>query len=185
LDTNLLGFFMTKYHEQFKLAVVQQYLSGTAGYKLVAKQHGLGHSMLRKWVSLHRLHGSAGLAKKSSHYDAEFRLSVLQHMWDGELSYGQVAAVFNIRSSGSISQWERCYHSGGIDALIPRSRGKPNKMPTPQDTKPPLPPDGAERTRDELVAEVNHLRMEVAYLKKLQALVQSQQQRATARKKRK
>lgn len=177
---------MTKYSEQFKLEVVQQYLSGTAGYKLVAELHGLSYSLLKKWVSLHRLHGVAGLAKKSSHYDAAFRLCVLQHMWDGELSYGQVAAVFNIRSPGSISQWERCYHSGGIDALIPRSRGKPNKMPSSHEPKPPLPPDGAERTRDELIAEVNHLRMEVAYLKKLQALVQAQQQqRATARKKRK
>jgi transposase len=177
---------MTKYDEQFKLAVVEQYLSGTAGYKVLAKAHGLPDSMVKKWVDLHRQHGAAGLAKKFSHYDAQFRRSVLQHMWDGDLSYGQVAAVFNIRSPGCISQWERCYHSGGLDALIPRSRGKPNKMPTPEETKPQLPPDGAERTRDELVAEVNHLRMEVAYLKKLQALVQSQQQqRATARKKRK
>lgn len=177
---------MTKYDEHFKLAVVQQYLSGTAGYKVVARLHGLAYSMVRRWVSLHRAHGTAGLAKKSSHYDAKFRLSVLQHMWDAELSYGQVAAVFNIRSAGCISQWERCYHSGGPDALIPGSRGKPLKMPTPEYTKPQLPPDGAERTRDELVAEVNHLRMEVAYLKKLQALVQSQQQqRTTARKKRK
>jgi transposase len=177
---------MTKYNEQFKLAVVQQYLSGTAGYKAVAKLHGLAYSMVRKWVGLHRQQGAAGLSKKFSHYDAEFRLSVLQHMWDGDLSYGQVAAVFNIRSAGCISQWERCYHGGGIDALVPRSRGKPKKMPMIEDTKPQLPPDGAEHTRDELVAEVNHLRMEVAYLKKLQALVQSQQrQRATARKKRK
>lgn len=177
---------MTKHDERFKLAVVQQYLVGTAGYKLVAKLNGLHYSMVRKWVSLHRQHGEAGLAKKFNHYDAQFRLSVLQHMWDGGLSYGQVAAVFNIRSAGCISRWERCYYSGGIDALIPGSRGKPPKMPTPQDTKPQLPPDGAERTRDELVAEVNHLRMEVAYLKKLQALVQSQQQqRSTARKKRK
>ena len=175
---------MTKYNEQFKLAVVQQYLSGTAGYKVLAKVHGLSYSMVKKWVDLHRQHGAAGLEKKSSHYDAKFRHAVLQHMWDGELSYGQVAAVFNIRSATSVSQWERCYHDGGIDALIPRSRGKPNKMPTAEDTKPQLPPDGAERTRDELVAEVNHLRMEVAYLKKLQALVQSQQQqRVTARKK--
>ena len=177
---------MTKYNEEFKLAVVQQYLAGTTGYKVLAKLHCLSYSMVKKWVALHRFHGPAGLAKKSSHYDAEFRLSVLRHMWHRELSYGQVAAVFNIRSAGSVSQWERCYHSGGINALIPRSRGKPNKMPTPQDSKPPLSPDGAERTRDELVAEVNDLRMEVAYLKKLQALVHSQQpQRATARKKRK
>jgi transposase len=177
---------MTKYDEHFKLAVVQQYLVGTAGYGLVAKLHGLDHSMVRRWVSLHRQHGEKGLAKKSSHYDAQFRLSVLQHMWDGDLSYAQVAAVFNIRSAGCIGQWERCYHSGGVDALIPGSRGKPPKMPKPKDTMPQLPPDGAEPTRDELVAEVNHLRMEVAYLKKLQALVQSQQQqRTSARKKRK
>lgn len=177
---------MTKYNEQFKCEVVEQYISGTKGYKLVAKLHGLSYSMLRKWVSLYRLHGAAGLAKKSSSYDAAFRLAVLQHRWNGALSYGRVAAVFNIRSPGSISDWERCYHSGGIDALIPRSRGKPSKMPLPQDIKPPLSPDGAQPTRDELVVEVNHLRMEVAYLKKLQALVQSQQQQqATARKKRK
>lgn len=162
---------MSKDNEQFKLGVVQQYLSGTAGYKLVANRHGLPYSTVRKWVMLHGLHGAAGLAKKFTHYSTEFRLSVLQHMWDGELSYGQVAAVFNIRSAGCISQWERCYHGGGPDALIPRTRGKPKNMPTPQNTKPQLPPDDAERPREEPVAEVNHLRMEVAYLKKLQALV--------------
>lgn len=59
-------------------------------------------------------------------------------------------------------------------------------MSTSPDIKPPLPPDGADHSREELVAEVNQLRMEVAYLKKLKALVQSQkQQRVTARKKRK
>ena len=177
---------MTKYTEQFKLAVIQQYLSEPAGYRSIAKHHGLHYGMVKRWVNLHQLHGAAGLAKKFSHYSAEFRLSVLQHMWDNELSYGQVAAVFNIRSPGSIGNWERCYHHGGIDALIPRVRGKPKKMPDSQLPKLQPPADDATRTREELLAEVSHLRMEVAYLKKLQALVQSQkQQRATARKKRK
>jgi transposase len=177
---------MTKYNEQFKLAVVQQFLSGTAGHKTVAHLHGLPHSTVRLWVDLHRLHGTAGLEKKFTHYSAEFRLSVLQRMWDDELSYRQVAAVFNIRSPGCISQWERCYHSGGLDALAPRKRGKPKKMSTPPDKTPESAPDPAGRTHDELVAEVNQLRMEVAFLKKLQALVQAQQhQRTTTRKKRK
>ncbi len=172
---------MTKYSEQFKLEVVQQYVTGLAGYKSVANSHGLDFSMVKRWVSLYRLHGAAGLTKKSSHYDAQFRLSVLQHMWDKELSYRQVAAEFNIRSAASVGHWERCYHSGGIDALTPCSRGRPKKMPTPNDTKPSLPPDDADKTRDELVAEVNHLRMEV-----LRALVQSQQHpQTTTRKKRK
>ncbi len=177
---------MSKYNEQFKLKVVEQYLSGTAGYKLVAELFGLPYSTVRKWVGFYRLHGPAGLAKKFAHYNAEFRLSVLQHMWDRELSYGQVATAFNIRSAGCIGQWERCYHSGGLDALAPRKRGKPKKMPTSQDTKPESLPDPAQSTHDDLVAEVNQLRMEVAYLKKLRALIQSQQQqRTTTRKKRK
>jgi transposase len=175
---------MTKHTEQFKLEVVQQYALGTLGYKSLAKLHGLNFARVRLWVSLYQHHGAAGLAKKFSHYDAEFRLSVLQHMWDKDLSYGQVAAVFNIHSPGSISLWERCYHSGGTDALIPRSRGGAKKTPDSPPPKPPLPSDDGTCTREDLLAEVNHLRMENAYLKKLQALVQlQQQQRATARKK--
>lgn len=59
-------------------------------------------------------------------------------------------------------------------------------LPMPPENKPESLPDPAERTHDELVTEVNQLRMEVAYLKKLRALVQAQQQqRTTTRKKRK
>ena len=81
---------MTKYNEQFKLMVVQRYLSGTAGYQLLSEWHGVGHSMVRRWGDLYGQHGAAGLAKKFSHYSAEFRLSVLQHMWDNDLSYGRM-----------------------------------------------------------------------------------------------
>src|SRR5471032_798654 len=121
LDTNFWVFFMTKYNEQFKLTVVRQYLDGRQGYKSVANDHGLDHTMVKRWVDRYRQHGIAGLQKKFNHYNAEFRLSVLQRMW-----------------------------------------------------------------REQLIAEVNHLRMKVAYLKKLRALVQAQQQQRTnARKKRK
>lgn len=178
---------MSKYSEQFKLAIVQQYLLGNAGSTMIAHEHNLPRSTVRTWVRLHQAHGTDGLAKKFSHYSAEFKLSVLQRMWDDDLSYGQVAAVFNIRNAGCLSHWERCYHSGGLDALAPRKRGRPKKMPIlPNTESPESLPDPEGRTRDELVAEVNQLRMEVAFLKKLEALVRAQkQQRTTTRKKRK
>lgn len=178
---------MSKYSEQFKLAVVQQYLSGTLGYKQVGEEHHLDHSTVRRWVKLHEAHGMDGLTKKFSHYSAEFKLSVLQRMWDGDLSFRQAAAVFNIRNASDIGHWENCYHNGGLDALVPRKRGRSKKMPILPSTEPPeLLSDPAGRTHDELVAEVNHLRMEVAYLKKLDALVQAQkQQRTITRKRRK
>jgi transposase len=46
------------------------------------------------------------------------------------------------------------------------------------------PPEDEHRSREDLLAELNHLRMENAYLKKLQALVQARQSQ-TLRKKHK
>lgn len=178
---------MTKYDEQFRLKVVEQYLQGSSGFKAVGKMFGLNFKLVKRWVDRYQLHGLPGLSKKFSHYSAEFKLSVLQHMWGNELSRAKVSAQFDIRDPAAVGKWERCYHSGGLDALYPRVRGLPQKMP---DTEPPKlqesPADDQHRTREQLVAEVNQLRMEVAYLKKLRALVQAQQQSPTSvRKKRK
>jgi transposase len=175
-----------KYTTQFKLEVVQQYLVGEVGLKSLGRLRGLDYAMLKRWIYLYKIHGEAGLEKKFTSYSAAQKMAILQHMWDNELSYGQTASAFNIRSPGSIPMWERCYHGGGIDALAPRPRGRPKKMPDSPPPKAQLPTDDEIRTREELLAEVNYLRMENAYLKKLKALVQEQkQQRATARKKRK
>jgi transposase len=174
---------MTKYDEQFKLKVVREYIGKRTGSKALAKKYGCEYSSINDWVSLYRLHGKDGLKKKYSSYSAEFKLSVLQHMWDNELSFGQTAAAFNIRNHAAVGKWERSYREGGFDALIPRPRGRSKQMSTPT-TKPEPSPDDEKRTREELLAELNQLRMENAYLKKLRALVQARQ-KATPPTKRK
>jgi transposase len=117
LDTNFWVFFMTKYDERFKLSVVQQYLDGKGGDTTLAHRHGLVQSLVRRWVQRYRMRGAEAFQKKFSHYSAEFKLSVLQHMRENELSYGQTAVQFDIRSPGVLSVWERRFHSGGLDAL--------------------------------------------------------------------
>jgi transposase len=175
LDTNFWGFFMTKHDEHFKLKIVQQYLAGAAGCQALGKEHGLAKSMVRRWVNWFEAHGIDGLKKKFTHYSAEVKLSVLQHMWDNELSYSQTATKFNIRNPGIVSVWEREYRRAGIDALTARPRGRPKPMPaTPP--KPETKPDDSNRSKQDLQAEVEHLRLENAYLKKLQALVQARPQ---------
>jgi transposase len=174
---------MTKYTEQFKLEVVRDYLGGrSGGLKTVAQRHGIpSHFTVRKWVLAYRLHGDAGMSKKRSQYSAEFKLSVLQHMWDNQLSIIQTAAKFDIRHHGAVSIWERVYRDGGVEALAPRPRGKPKPMATTI-PKPDSPPDDDKRSREELLAEVNQLRMELAYLKKLDALVQARKKQAPQKK---
>lgn len=174
---------MTKYNEQFKLSVVQHYLRGDGGYKTTANHFGLDDAMVSRWVGWFQAHGIEGLRKKFTAYSAEFKRSVLQHIWDNELSYRQAAALYNIRNPGILSVWERAYRDSGIEALEPRRRGRKKKMATPA-TRPEPPAEDDKRTREELLAELQDLRMEVDYLKKLQALVQAQQKSAP-RKKRK
>ena len=172
---------MTKYDERFKLSVVQQYMDGVGGYTALARQHGLAHSMVERWVQRFRVHGADAFKKKFTHYSAEFKLLVLRHMWENELSYGQTAVQFNIRNPGILSVWERGYRSGGLDALNPRPRGRSTAMAVPT-AKPDTPPGDEKRSREDLLAELDYLRMENAYLKKLQALVQARQKQAPPKK---
>ena len=172
---------MTKYDEQFKLAVVRQYLDGDIGYKEVARQRGLSHSMVHRWIVWFRAHGTFVAAKQVGPYSADFKLSVLRHMWDNSLSFGQTAVLFNLRNPHSLSMWERIYRADGPSGLLPRRRARLEHMTIPT-TKPEPAPKADERPRDELLAELEYLRMENAYLKKLGALVQSKQTKAPLKK---
>lgn len=175
---------MTKYDEQFKLSVVQSYEQGTDGLISVAHRYGLDHAMVRRWVQAYQHHGLEGLRKKFSHYDAEFKLSILRRMQQESLSATQAIALFNIRGgAGVITDWQRRYHEQGLAGLQPKPRGRPKKMPVPESSKPinPLPDDA--RSREDLVKEVQYLRAEVAYLKKLRALLQAKEQAAPKKRK--
>lgn len=173
---------MTKYDEQLKLKLVRQYLDGVSGTRLLAAHYGVSRSVLRRWVAAYEQHGRDGLRKKCSHYDAQFKMSVLAHMWKKELSHQQVAAVFDIRNPGCLAKWERQYYDGGMDALAPRPRGRPRAMNHPDHEKPTEPSAPDERTREQLLKENEYLRAEVAYLKKLDALLQAKKQAAQKKK---
>ena len=59
-------------------------------------------------------------------------------------------------------------------------------MPNLSNSQAPTTTDDESRSKKDLLAEIDQLRMENAYLKKLEALVQQQkQQKAATRKKRK
>ena len=162
---------MAKYDQATRRNIVDEYLSGSGGFRELAKRHGIGRSTLRRWVSGYRIHGDAGLRKKSSRYDADFKLHVLQYMRSNELSGQQVSVVFDLRDAGAIGKWQRLYDDGGYEALKPRPKGRRPTMtrakPTPAED--PIRP-AKERTHQELLEENEYLRAEVAYLKKLQEL---------------
>ncbi len=159
---------MSKYSLNFKLRVVQHYLSGLEGQKATAKRFGIDHRAVRKWSSAWKLHGEAGLTTKPGHYPPTFKEAVILYMRDHLLSARQVSTVFNIPAFTSVCLWERLYNEGGLEALRNSRRGRKRmskltgKHPK-KNTTSSLCPDERE--------ELEQLRVEVAYLKKLQTLL--------------
>ena len=166
---------MSKHSFDFKCSVVAFYADGEHSYEEVVRRFGVDYATARKWVALHASHGMAGLSRKIGHYDAAFKLSVLQRMWKDGLSHRRTAAIFNIRNASCLADWERRYAHGGIEALAPRRKGRPRSMPEPPviATGSDTPPSDEAKSREELLAELAYLRMENAYLKKLEALTQA------------
>lgn len=177
---------MARYEEDLKRAVVQDYLAGPDGFRALAPKYGIDRSTIRQWVNVYRQHGDAGLRRKSQGvaYSAKFKLKVLKRMWREELSYRQVGALFNLRGgTGVIARWERQYHEGGPKALEPNRSGRPKNMPAPKPPKPSSAPVDETQALQALRKENEYLRAEVAYLKKLDALVRAKRQAAQTKRK--
>lgn len=175
---------MTKYDQAFRQKLVKEYLAGGAGFTSLSSRYGISRSVLRSWVSRYSHHGQSALSKKQGYYSAEFKLSVLTTMWQQELSYRQASAMFDLRGGANVvSIWERSYHEGGLDALKPKPRGRPKKMKPTELPKAPETQTTEAHTLEQLRRENEQLRAEVAYLKKLDALVRAKKSAARTKRK--
>lgn len=163
---------MAKYTDKQKLEAVKAYRKGTGGLVATAEAQGVNVASLRKWVAGYSALGAAGVVrKKRSHYDLEFKLNVLRRMREEGLSCNQVAALFNVRRRNRVAEWRRLYAAHGAAALQPgwkEEQTKMSKTPRKRDAGDLLVDD--QRSREDLLRDLQQLRMEVAYLKKAQAL---------------
>ena len=94
-------------------------------------------------------------------YTGEFKQMVVETMQREKLSYRETERKFGLPNNRAAT-WERIYLEDGPEGLYIERRGRsstgrPKKMP--------------KKTEEDLLAEVQRLRAENAYLKNLQALV--------------
>ncbi|MRF39683.1 IS3 family transposase [Escherichia coli] len=157
---------MGKYTEQFKLTAISAYLDGNEGFRKVAQHFGIDFSLLRRWVSSHQSKSSLSPRSHGRRYDDDFKRQVLSFMHEHRLSMRQTAAHFGLGQSSQIGNWQRQYYSG--DPVAPVDRQK-KLIKVPKKIKPakPTDTDDSQKPRDQLMAELEYLRMENAVLKEL------------------
>ncbi len=95
-------------------------------------------------------------------YTGEFKQKVVETMHKEKLSYCEAARRFEVSNNHRVASWERIYLEEGPAGLYIERRGRKS---TEQTKKMP------KEVEEDLLAEVQRLRAENAYLKKLNALV--------------
>ena len=109
-------------------------------------------------------------------YTAEFKKMVIETMIEEKLGYSETARKFDVCDYHRIQNWERIYLEEGPEGLYIERRGRSSHgggRPAKQ-----LKPE----VEEDLIAEVQRLRAENAYLKKLRALVLEEERRGKGRK---
>ena len=165
------GHIMSKISNEIRLEAVQRVVEDGMSISASARLAGVHKSMLQEWIMQYREHGAEGVIKqdrKHKKYTGEFKIEVVEYAHTNHLSAGAASAHFGLSTKSLFLKWERIYYEEGPQALLEEHRGRASKMGKNVGRKKKLP----DQTKEDLIAEVQRLRMENEYLKKLHALVQ-------------
>ena len=165
---------MSKYSDEFKIKVVNAYLSNEGGTEFLAKKYNVSRGCIRQWSAQYKATGK--ITQPTRNFSGEFKLKVLNYQQEHRLSDSQTSLIFGITNIGTICAWRKKYITGGTEALF-QKQGRRLKMPK-KSLIPNKPRE--EWTKDE---ELAYLRMENEYLKKYLALVQEDEKKKQQLKK--
>ena len=104
--------------------------------------------------------------RKQRSYTGKFRQMVIETMHRDKLSYRETARKFDIGCKETVIHWERIYYKEGPEALCKERRGLAS-----YETGMVRRPEPSKKPDEDIIAELQRLRAENAYLKKLHALV--------------
>ena len=111
--------------------------------------------------------------KQYKKYSPEFKIKVIETMREKKLSYNETARVFKVSSDTVVKKWERIYLEDGNEGFYVERRGRKLADRSPELKK---------EVKEDLIAEVQRLRAENDYLKKLNALVAERERQERKRK---
>jgi transposase len=165
-----------KFSYKQKLLAVQSYLAGKGSLRSLADEIGSCEKNLRRWLALYKRHGKEGLKMYHGTYPGSFKVSVVRYMLENHLTLLEATAHFGIPGDGTIYKWLRIYEEQGAAGLYQETRGRKKTMPS----KKPRKSKKLSTSTDEgklaaLEAELEYLRAENAFLKKLRALIQEEE----------
>ena len=168
-------YFMHKKHDYSALLKYMHMLEDGYSINYIHTKYGIGHSQLEKLWMLYQEYGVSVLQRqKYTRSDVAFKHKVVLDIKNNGISLVQASIKHGV-SASCLSVWLRTYRTGGIKALsITRKRGRPPGMGRPKKVQKP------ETELERLQRENRELKIELALLKKVKALVEEREARLRA-----
>ena len=173
------AFFMdkrVKYSFKQKLSIVRSVISGQDSLKSAARKIGGNDKTVQRWVNIYKQYGKRGLELRHGSYDGSFKVRVIKHMLKNGLSLMQTTAIFGIPHDYTVGRWLKKYERLGTAGLLREARGRKKSLMAKK-TKKKQKDTTADPSAEKVAAlqkEVEYLRAENAFLKKLDALIQQE-----------
>ena len=131
---------------------------------------------------------------KNKNYSPEYKISVIMDMRENHLGYRETARKYNLgnnecQGKNLARNWERIYLEEGEVGFYIERRGRATKMDNPKKGRPRKKPLDKQIENDliaenqRLKEEVEYLRAENAYIKKLSALIAAEEQKKSKKQK--
>lgn len=165
---------MSKYTAEDKMKAVKMAIEENASFGDISRETGINKGDIQKWVAAYKVHGISGVVRERVSYPGEFKQMVIEDMNTNKLSLRQTAIKYNIGTHAVVAKWERIYLEKGPEGLYEERRGRARSTEGASKAKTPA---LGKKAEEDLIAEVQRLRAENAYLKKLNALVHEQELR--------
>lgn len=117
------------------------------------------------------------IRRKQKKYSSEFKISVIMDMRENHMGYKETMRKYfpdlDERGFKFIKEWERIFLEEGAEDLMKERSGRASSA---TGTIKGRVPKFNKKAEEDLIAENQRLRMEIEYLKKLDALVQKRLQ---------
>ena len=178
-----------RYSGDIKRSAVELHLNSHFGYKKVANMLGIpSATSVRKWTITYQTKGPEALYDKKTRnrsdansssrkgmrhkaYSKELKRYAIELHFNSHYGYKKIAKMLGVSSPHSIKEWIRVYQEEGPEAidnihLGGHKRRRPAQFPKPKESH-----------NKSYLEELEWLRAENAYLKKLEALVASKENR--------
>lgn len=174
-----------KYSLKQKVLAVRSIIAGQESCLSAARSIGSKKSTVQRWLRLYKQYGAKGLILRSGRYDGHFKLRVVRYLLKNEISLSRAAVLFAVPQEAVVGKWLKIYKRCGADGLLTETRGRKRTTMAKKKTikrKALKAPGTSEEKIAALQKELEYLRAENAFLKKLEALTQQEEAAKTKSK---